>query len=332
MKLVINQSVAIFMISLIIASCQNATEPKTESPNKATPENVIESYEPQSDNGTIEAADSNPMSLEDALKAAKGGVYRPASTAKLRQAETLFKGTLQREPMQQLQSVWQAQGFTFRTLTNQGIVVVQESPQQRTGRGFYAFRQTNSLPIALQAPHRYKDLYTGHIVRQLMQEGDYVAAAWNTVPRYGKSKSQDFADMAHLENTIFQAFGRAVANQYPTGAIIQLHGFAQRHRKTEAGKTADLILSGTTRTPSQRVLNIGRCLKTKLTPFVVRIYPYEITELGGTTNSNAKDLRKYRFNHFFHVELSKTLREQLKQNQSLRKHLNTCFAQIVKGE
>lgn len=318
MKLFINQPIAIIMISLVIASCQNATESETNPP--VTSEKVIRSNEIQ--------PDSNPKSLKQALKAAKGGEYRPASTAELRQVETLFRGTLQQKPTSQLQSVWQDQGFAFRTLTDkEDMVVVQEL--QRSGRGFYAFRQTGRLPIALQAPHSYKDLYTGHIVRQLMQEGDYVAAAWNTVPRYGKTKSDDFADLAHLDNTVFQAFGRAVANQYPTGAIVQLHGFAQQHRKTEAGKTADLILSGTTKIPSQRVLDLGRCLKTKLTPFVVRIYPYEVTELGGTTNSNAKDLRKRGFNHFIHVELCKPLREQLRQHQTLRKHFNSCFAQLV---
>jgi hypothetical protein len=322
MKLFIHQSTAIIISSLFIVSCQNATESQTQAPNRVTTKNVMESNETPSNS-------HQSISVEQALTAAKGGDYQPASRAELHQAETLFNATLQRESMQQLQSVWHAQGFTFRTVTDKNIVVVQEHPQQRTGRGFYAFRQTDSIPIALQAPHRYKDLYTGQIVRQLMQEGDYLAAAWNTVPRYGKTKSENFADMAHIENTIFQAFGRAFANQYPTGTIIQLHGFAQQYRKTVAGKTADLILSGTTRTPSQRLLDTGRCLKSKLTEFVVRIYPNEVTELGGTTNSNAKDLRERGFTQFFHVELSKPLREQLRQNQSVRKHVNSCFAQIV---
>ncbi len=134
--------------------------------------------------------------------------------------------------------------------------------------------------------------------------------------------------MAHLENTVFQAFGRAFAKQYSTGTIVQLHGFAQGKRKTATGKIADMILSATTRSPSQRVLDIGECLKSQITGFVVRIYPNEISELGGTTNSNAKDLRERGFNSFRHIELSKPLREELRNDKAVRQKLSTCLQSI----
>jgi hypothetical protein len=262
-------------------------------------------------------------SLKDALKAAKGGKYVAPSAASVREAETLFIRTLKGEQSLDLQKAWQAQGFLMRTLTD--FTVVQEINEKRTGRGFYLFRQNGGLPIALQAPHSFKDLYTRQITRQLMQEGNYIAAAWNTVPRYGKNKQDNFADMAHLEDTIFQAFGRAFVHQYPTGTIVQLHSFAQEKRKTNVGKTTDLILSNTTITPYQRVFNISQCLKSKLTEFVVRLYPYEILELGGTTNSNAKDLRKRGFNRFFHIEMSKPLRLRLRKDKQLRRLFGACL-------
>ncbi|HEW97644.1 MAG: hypothetical protein DRR16_12640 [Candidatus Parabeggiatoa sp. nov. 3] len=89
-----------------------------------------------------------------------------------------------------------------------------------------------------------------------------------------------------------------------------------------------MILSATTRSPSQRVLDIGECLKSQITGFVVRIYPNEISELGGTTNSNAKDLRERGFNSFRHIELSKPLREELRNDKAVRQKLSTCLQSI----
>jgi hypothetical protein len=256
-----------------------------------------------------------------------GGRYIPPSFAELRNAEILFTRTLKGEWRKVFKKDFNNQHFTMKSITIDGTIftVVQEFQEKRTGRGFYMFRQGSALPIALQAPHRYKDLYTGEIAHQLMREGEYVATAWNTIPRYGKNKRDNFADMAHLENTIFQSFSRAFAQQYPTGMIVQIHGFAQYKRKTRAGRNADLILSDTTLTPSQHTLNIGKCLKSKLTEFIVRIYPYEVREIGGTRNANARDLRAHGFHHFIHVEMSKPLRKQLRKNKQLRFLFNSCL-------
>ncbi|RKZ81791.1 MAG: hypothetical protein DRR19_21675 [Candidatus Parabeggiatoa sp. nov. 1] len=306
MKKVINQLVVITICGIFIASCQSSADSPTDTPPAVTDGKSIES--------------SEATSLKDALKAAKTGEYVAPTAEALHKAEALFLRTLKGEPSVDLQNAWQAQGFAMRALTHNGtdFTVVQEAEGKRTGRGFYAFRQKESLPIALQAPHSYKDLYTGKIASLLMEEGNYVVAGWNTVPR-------NDADMAHREDTIFQTLGRAFAYQYPTGTIVQLHGFAQGKRKTTAGKTADLIFSGTTRAPSQRVLDTGNCLKSKLIGFEVRIYPHEVSELGGTTNSNAKDLRERGFNRFFHVELSKPLREKLREDKQVRGQLSACL-------
>lgn len=266
-------------------------------------------------------------SLQNALKAAQEGNYISPNFTEVYQAESLFIRTFKGEQSQALQNDWQTQHFTMRTLTVNGtpFTIVQENQNKRTGRGFYVFRQTAGLPIALQAPHSFKDLYTGQIARRLLLEGQYIAAGWNTVPRYGTTKQTDFADLAHLDNTIFQAFGRAFAKQYPTGTIVQLHGFAQKQRKTAIGKMVNLILSDTTIAPYRRVLDIGYCFKTQLASWVIRIYPYGISELGGTQNSNAKDLRERGFTQFFHIELSQRLRKTLRNNKSVRKKLSMCL-------
>jgi hypothetical protein len=296
MKASLKQISAICLASFFLSACQLSTD------------------------ASKEVKPSKTRSLKDTLKAAQNGEYRPPNATEIQEAEALFRRTFQGEQSQALQTAWQTQGFTMRTLTvgNTAFTVVQEDDNKRTGRGFYVFRQTDALPIMLQAPHSFNDEYTGQIVRRLLLEGHYKAAGWNTVSRHQ-------ADMAHIDNTLFQAFGRAFAKQYSTGTIVQLHGFAQGKRKSAKGKTADMILSATTRSPSQRLLEMGNCFKSQLTGFVVRIYPNEISELGGTTNSNAKDLRGWGFNSFLHVELSKPLREKLRNDKAVRQKLSVCF-------
>ena len=184
-------------------------------------------------------------SLKKTFQAAKGGEYTPPTAAEIKIAEELFFFVLQGQRGKNIQKAWAQQGFIMRTLIHKGIpfTVIQEMKNQRTGRGFYLFRQGDNLPLALQAPHTYHDKFTRHIGRKFMRDGHYAALAWNTVSRYE-------ADIAHLNHTIFQAFTRAFARRYPTGTIVQLHGFSQQKRKSQRGQEADMILSNTFNTPS----------------------------------------------------------------------------------
>jgi hypothetical protein len=286
---------AIYLSGLLLSACQLSAESPIE-------------------------ANTTSSSLKQTLQSAQNGHYTVPNLTEIESAERLFIRSLQSERSQALETAWQNKGFTMRTVTvaNSAFTVIQEHKNKRTGRGLYVFRQTGGLPILLQAPHSFKDLYTGQIVRRLLLEKNYKAAAWNTV-------SRNEGDMAHLDNTIFQAFGRAFAKVYSTGTIIQWHGFAQHKRQTENGRTADIILSPTTQKPSKRIFNLSQCLKSQLTDFVVRIYPFEVNELGGTKNSNAIDLRQRGFNSFIHIELSKPLRKKLRHNQAVRQKLIACL-------
>ena len=137
---------------------------------------------------------------------------------------------------------------------NDGIMVLQELPNAKQGRGIFAVKKSVSKHWLLQAPHADSDLYTGKIASRLFLEGDFQAAQWNTVKR-------DISDMAHTPNTYWQSFTQAFAEQYPDAKIIQLHGFDQSHRKTEAGESSDMILSAGQALAPAWVAQTAECLK-----------------------------------------------------------------------
>lgn len=175
-------------------------------------------------------------------QASVGRTYQPISPGEFLQAEYLFLRTLKGERSNQLRHEWHSVGFTMQQVNENGtaLLVLHESEGRRLGRGLYAFRQSLPRPIALQAPHGFKEYHTRQIILTMMRESNVAAAAWNTVPRTLKQFGATIdADVAHQEFSFYKAFSRAFATLYSNGHIIQIHGFAQQKRKTQAGAAAD---------------------------------------------------------------------------------------------
>ena len=262
------------------------------------------------------------------------------SAAQLAQATDLFEQMLKGSPPASLRTAWQQLGFglTTQTIGHETWWVLQDQRQQ--GGGFYVFRHdADPWPVALQAPHSFHDLRTRELALLLMQEGRFAAAAWNTVHRYsmrdhaqqgGEDADRadaNAADMAHTDASYFQAFTRAFARRYPHGAILQLHGFSQQKRKTEAGRSADMVLSNGSRSVSSSLLQLNRCFQQQFIG-VSRLFPMEIDELGATTNRNASMLRAMGFTGFVHVEMSAPLRKKLVEIKFLRERMLSCVREV----
>ena len=133
------------------------------------------------------------------------------------------------------------------------------------------------------------------------------------------------ADMAHLPQSYYRAFSQAFAAVFPAGHILQLHGFAKQKRTTSAGARADIIISSGTNPPSPVVLATGGCLKQRLTGREVYIYPQDVLELGGVTNTIGHSLRDVGHAGFIHLELSKQLRERMIRQGELRRIVLDCL-------
>lgn len=257
--------------------------------------------------------------LTDALATPDGNSrFLPPDRATLVQAETLFRGELGGQG-----GDWESLGL--RRLPLAGTTLLVESPEQRQGRGIFAWRAPGAaLPWLLQAPHQRDDAHTGTLVRLLFQEQPVQAAMWNSLGRRAPA-SGGSADQAHQEDTYWQAMTRAFANRYPKGRVIQLHGFDTDKRKSDAAAQLDLILSAGHRAPPAWVRSLGTCLNTRLAPLRLGLYPDQVRELGATTNVQGRLLRDLGHSAFAHLEMSLPVRERLVADPDLRGRLLECL-------
>lgn len=250
--------------------------------------------------------------LDEAIKLASGGAEAVTVPASELQAlkdrlKKMFKGTNVAD--------WEHLGL--QQLSYQDYDTIQELPTTKQGRGFFAIKKQSTKNWLLQAPHADSDLYTGKIASRLFLEGEFKAAQWNTVKR-------SVSDMAHTPDTYWQTFTQVFAEQFPDARVIQIHGYEQSARKTEAGEVSDMILSAGHDAPPLWLQQIANCLKNNF-PHRISLYPYDVKELGGTTNVQGYRLRSLGQDGFLHIEISKTMRLELLDNTDVRKRFIGCL-------
>ncbi len=271
-------------------------------------------------------------SLEDRLKeAATGKRFRRPGPEELNAAETLFGRIFDGASGQSLFAAWARLGFDLlRTaVSGKPALLLVEEPTRREGRGFYLFRPKDSLPLALQVPHGFKDLDTDEIGLALAAEIPFAAVAWNTVPRYSdRNGARVDSDLAHLPRSYFTAFARAFAGRYPSSHLIQIHGYADANRKTPPGRSFDLILSSGTRTPGAVLVRMDRCIEERLSR-PVALYPIEVKELGGTTNTIGRTLREIGYSGFIHIEMDRSVRLKMRDDPLFRDRFSGCLIQLL---
>lgn len=258
---------------------------------------------------------SSVASPPDWWPAACTGAYRiPDEAAQARAAE-LFAQLFADDAPQASTSAWAELGFRLSREQWRGETVWLLRPETCSGQGIYMFRPHVRSRVVLQMPHQFKDLDTGRIGLAL----SYRAAAWNSLPR-------DKADLAHREDSFFHAFSRAFAAQMPHGRLVQLHGFAAGKRATAAARRARIILSAGQRRATPAVTALAACLR-RFFP-AVRVYPDEVTELGGTSNAQGALLRASGHDGFVHLEMNRDLRRRLRDDSAQRQYLAQCLSEM----
>lgn len=264
------------------------------------------------------AAAVDAPKVADLLRAAssRDGHFVEASSTALEASTRLFLGLAKNGPTAQAHADAAALEFEILRASAPASWVVQEKGSARQGRGFFVFRDAPGQGV-LQVPHAFKDEMTRDIGLALFAEGQFAAAVWNTVPR-------NVADMAHREHTHFQSFTRAVAQAWPSASVLQIHGFDQGKRKTQAGAAAELILSAGHGQPPAALRRQWNCLSRRLGR-PVALYPESAQELGGTGNAQVGLLLSLGFKGFVHAEISRPLRESLRDDPALRGIFLNCL-------
>jgi len=227
---------------------------------------------------------------------------------------TLESSTLSPRLIQQ----WGRQGWECVPVADSNVVVVAEKSSQRWGRGIYAIRTGSRSRIVLQAPHRFNDAKTGVIARKIFEEHNVWAVAFNTVHRKE-------LDLAHCQRHYFNAFTEAVVALRSNSLVLQLHGFSNA-TKTNAGKTASLIVSDTTKFPGRLARRAAEEFKFNFGKSHTRLYPIETRWLGGTENHQANLMQQLGSTGFLHFEMNPSFRQQLVSTASIREQFFTSIA------
>lgn len=220
-------------------------------------------------------------------------------------------------------TMWRKAGFDVKELDwpPGPVHAVRESAEKCRGRGAYLFR-TKGLAVALQAPHRFKDLDTGQIQLRLMRQGGFSAAAWNSAPRNtpmpdGTGK----ADLARLAKSPFTLFAQAFVRNNPDGQLVQIHGF---RRDDSPQRNFAAIISNGSRLPDHRVDELAHCLN-KIGVAPAARYGVDSMILGGTRNPVGRLLRQTGSGQFVHLELARTERKRLRRETPLIKEMADCL-------
>lgn len=205
-------------------------------------------------------------------------------------------------------------------------VLLQEPADECAGRGAYLVRGgAHLVPLAVTAPHRGADLYTGTLAAQIFLEGHTAAAAWNSAPRHDRKQCGNAIDLARQGQHPFTGFAMSFAARYPQGRVIQLHGFDGDNRAELEASEAAAIISNGTENPPGAMLDMADCLSMLFAPRRALVYPHETQELGATRNAQGRALRKSGFDGFTHIELASDVRAQLVDDADLRARFSQCL-------
>lgn len=265
----------------------------------------------------------NRRTLTTILKQSKGkGGFVPAGKNQLLKFKELLQATLRCDDPEKLKWRWKKLNWNLDAVPNLSGWVLSEVKSHRTGRGCYFFRKAEGAALVIQAPHRFHDLRTGIIARKLAGEDFVGAVAWNTVHRRE-------GDLAHVERHHFNQFTETLAEYESDFLFLQLHGFSGK-QKSEAVKSAKLIVSDGTRYPGRPARFLAIELKKALGREQVRLFPIEAKELGGTQNAQAKSLWEIGSTQFLHLEMNADFRMQITQNRSEYRRFEQVLRQLAR--
>lgn len=256
---------------------------------------------------------------------AEPDTYQPPTRAELQQAEALFRDLFAGNYRDSNKDTASALGFLWGD--DESAISLSGHEQ---GWGEYHFAKTGSSDIALQAPHRFNDKYTGAIAIRLFRQHGFPALALNSVSRRTAVARDETlqADMARLPDSLHSIFSRAFASRYPEGQLVQLHGFDAKKRASPEARQADIILSTGGPWSSKYLLNMQGCLNDNA--WNTLRFPQEVRELGATRNSIGALLRNLGHGGFVHIELNLETRKQLINDENQLQTFATCLLEAAK--
>ncbi len=260
----------------------------------------------------LEAMSNNSVS-ELLWKQKKANEYIEYTPDELRMLEGVFLSVLSGKITPDVKNDFYK--LNFKLFEDKDFIVLFEHAPPYKGSGVYIINKNAENNVLLQSPHAFYDMKTAAISHKVMLENSIKALSISTVHRR-------LADITHLDNTAFLSFTRAFINTYNDGNVVQIHGFNESARMQT--RNVDFILSNGTVSRYRSLLSQSECLSRKLRSNA-KIYPLNISVLGGTRNKIGKMLRSKGFNAFKHIEISYKMRQILNRSLKSRRIFSQCI-------
>ena len=226
-------------------------------------------------------------------------------------------------------------GFVLQRF--QGGMWLLSEGQQRRGAGAVVIRIGPAAPMLVEAPHTFFDSGTLPIALAVFERQHARALLVNTAHRYvarlGKEPEQNareedstasISDVAHTKRSFFLAAHNALLAVDPGAWTVQLHGF-----QDASAKGVDVILSASV--TNADTTPVARELGDLLGAASVRTYPDEIKVLGALTNIQAESSKRAGA-PFLHIEMSRSLRDKLVADTTLRSRFAAAIAPVRRAD
>lgn len=220
-------------------------------------------------------------------------------------------------------------------------IAIHEEEGTLRGAGVYVFR-LGPLPRErlVQVPHSFTDVGTLKIGIDLANATRSRALMVNSVPRqaHGKSTatgdehgSSAPADLAHQKLTFFQQLTLAALFTLPGLQVLQVHGFTDGSLP-ESPRAAVVVSPGAATAGSSEAAQVAERLARLLGRDRVLLYPRDTRRFGARSNQQGRAVATNSGATFLHLELSRTLRDQLTKDALLRRAFAFAVAGIEVGQ
>lgn len=208
-------------------------------------------------------------------------------------------------------------------LETDDYIILYEVAEYKRGVGFYVFCKACPPDLFLQAPHGFDDRFTGEIAFDLLVRGGIKAVALNNTPNSERNLGEP-VDLTLIGASVYNALNRVIASLYPRSMVVQLHGFNEKTRSTDAANKTDFIVSNGTKRPDKHMVIVAQCLD-NLAAGRTKVFPVQINELGALENEQGKLMRAMGHDGFLNLDISMEMRKKFMGEPAFRPELWNCI-------
>ncbi|MBD1581481.1 hypothetical protein [Pseudoalteromonas sp. S16_S37] len=205
--------------------------------------------------------------------------------------------------------------WVYKTHNNQYRLIAQS----KALGGGHLWYHPDAEPCVVSVPHQFFDQYTLTISSAIFENLCQVMVS-NSHHRHSDQVDGQTMDLSTRASSLHHNAILAYQARYPLAKIFQIHGSSKKKRNSPTGKNADFIVSqGAISTAA--IQQLSQCLRQISSASYD--YPRQINELGGT--KNVMHQLALTPGSFFHIEISRSMRLKLIENNQLMEQLTLCL-------